>query len=162
MASFLFAVQILLLDRYGRRVRSNYLTVGFLGMTGGLALVLNLFQAVFGPGLGNWLAWLGNMLCQPAVVCDLLLLTLLCTVLAFHLMNVYQPRVSAGRAALVYLLEPVFASAFSIAWGYDPLSWRLLLGGCLILGGNLIIEVPFWALAKPPKTLARDRPDAEK
>jgi drug/metabolite transporter (DMT)-like permease len=162
MASILFAVQILLLDRFGRRVRSNHLTVGFLGITGGLALVGNLVLAGFGPGLGSWLAWLGDMLCQPIVLCDLLLLTLLSTVLAFHLMNVYQPQVSAGRAALVYLLEPVFASVFSIVWGHDPLTWRLLVGGCLILGGNLLIEVPFWTQPKPPKTWAPNRPDAEK
>jgi drug/metabolite transporter (DMT)-like permease len=63
---------------------------------------------------------------------------------AFHWMNVYQPRVSAGRAALIYLLEPVFAAAFSVAWGYDALTARLFLGGSLILGGNLLIEIPYW------------------
>jgi drug/metabolite transporter (DMT)-like permease len=59
-------------------------------------------------------------------------------------MNRYQPHVSAGRAALIYLLEPVFATAFSVAWGHDPLTARLFLGGGLILAGNLLIEVPYW------------------
>ena len=59
-------------------------------------------------------------------------------------MTTYQPRVSATRAALIYLLEPVFGSLFSLAWGHDELTARLVIGGALILGGNLIVEVPGW------------------
>ena len=51
---------------------------------------------------------------------------------------------SAGRAALIYLLEPVFAAAYSIAWGLDVLTLRLVTGGVLILGGNLLVELPLW------------------
>jgi drug/metabolite transporter (DMT)-like permease len=144
LASVVFAVQILLLDRLGKRVRSEYLTAAFLGVTGLLATVLTLTLAAAGPGLGAWLAWLADLLRRPAVARDVALLVLLPTVLAFHWMNTYQPRVSAGRAALIYLLEPLFAAAFSVAWGYDSLTARLFLGGGLILAGNLLIEVPYW------------------
>jgi len=75
---------------------------------------------------------------------DLGLLTLLCTVLPFHWFNVYQPRVPASRAALIYLLEPVFASLFSLLWGHDTLALPLLVGGGLILAGNALVEVPVW------------------
>ena len=122
IASVFFAVQVLLLDRLGRQVRSTHLTMGFLGMTGGLALGRALLLAVGGPGLISWLGWLAEMLAQPVVLRDVLLLTLLSTVLAFHWMNTYQPFVSAGRAALIYLLEPVFALLFSIALGHDPVT----------------------------------------
>jgi drug/metabolite transporter (DMT)-like permease len=143
-ATLLFAVQVLLLDRLGKRVRPAHLTVGFLGVTALLALGLGLVVAGFGPGVGAWLGWAGDMLSRPAVLRDLGVLVLLPTVLAFHWMNRYQPHVSAGRAALIYLLEPVFATAFSVAWGHDPLTARLFLGGGLILAGNLLIEVPYW------------------
>jgi drug/metabolite transporter (DMT)-like permease len=78
------------------------------------------------------------------VVRDVLLLTLLSTILATHLMNTYQPRVPASRAALIYLLEPVFAAALSVAVGHDAVTGRLLLGGALILGGNALVELPLW------------------
>jgi drug/metabolite transporter (DMT)-like permease len=137
VATLLFAVQILLLDLLGKRVRPAHMTVGFLGVTALLALGLGAVVAV-------WLAWVGDMLSRPDVLRDLAVLILLPTVLAFHWMNRYQPHVSAGRAALIYLLEPVFATAFSVAWGHDPLTARLFLGGGLILAGNLLIEVPYW------------------
>ena len=89
-----------------------------------------------------WATWLVQTLGKPDVLRDVLLMTLLATVIAFHWMNKYQPRVSASRASLIYLLEPVFAAAFSVLWGYDTLSGRLLLGGGIILGGNLLVELP--------------------
>jgi len=144
LASVLFAVQILLLDRLGRRVRPGHLTISFMGVTGLLATALTLALAAAGPGLGSWFAWLTDLLGQPAVARDLALLVLLPTALAFHWMNTYQPGVSAGRAALIYLLEPVFAAVFSVLWGHDAPTARLFLGGGLILAGNLLIEVPYW------------------
>ncbi len=144
VASVLFAVQILLLDRLGRGVRSAYLTVAFLGVTGVLASLLCVVLAATGPGFAAWAGWLADMAGRPGVRRDVFLLVLLPTVLAFHWMNTYQPRVSAGRAALIYLLEPVFAAAFSVAWGYDRLTARLFLGGGLILCGNLLLEAPYW------------------
>ena len=144
LASVLFAVQILLLDRLGRTVRSAHLTVGFFAVTGIPALLLATVLAASGPGLTPWLAWLGDMLQRPELLVYLALMTIFSTVLSFHWMNTYQPSVSAERAALIYFLEPVFGSIFSVAWGLDPLSGRLLLGGVLILGGNMLVELPGW------------------
>lgn len=144
LASVLFAVQVLLLDRLGRAVRSSHVTVAFLGLSGGLAALAAVALAATGPGLASWGAWVADMFRQPVVVRDFLLVTLLPTVLAFHWMNAYQPYVSAGRAALIYLLEPVFGSFFSVLWGHDELTARLFLGGGLILGGNLLVELPYW------------------
>jgi drug/metabolite transporter (DMT)-like permease len=141
-ASMLFAVQVLLLDRLGHDVPAGHLTVGFFAATGLLALLLAVGSAVAGPGIGRWLRWTADNLRTPSLALDVGLLTVFCTVLAFHWMNMYQPQVSASRAALIYLLEPVFAAAFSVAWGYDQLNARLLLGGGIILGGNLLVDLP--------------------
>ncbi|MBY0232080.1 MAG: DMT family transporter [Gemmataceae bacterium] len=56
-------------------------------------------------------------------------------------MNEYQPKVPASRAALIYLLEPIFSALFSMAWGHDEPSWLLLWGGILVLAGNLVVEL---------------------
>jgi drug/metabolite transporter (DMT)-like permease len=142
LASWVFAAEILVLDRLGRTVQSAHLTVPFLGMTGLLATLLAVVCAGSGAGLEAWWTWTVSMLENGAVLRDVLLLAFFSTVLAFHWMNVYQPRVSATRAALIYLLEPVFGTAFSILLGRDALTIWLVLGGGLILGGNLVVELP--------------------
>jgi drug/metabolite transporter (DMT)-like permease len=143
-ASIIFAMLIVLLDRYGRAVRPGHLTVGFLTATGLPALALAGGWAAAGPGLRVSLDWTWSMLWTPWVFADIAVLTVACTVLAFHWFTVYQPRVSASRAALIYLFEPVFASILSIVWRHDSVSMRLALGGGLILLGNLLVELPGW------------------
>jgi drug/metabolite transporter (DMT)-like permease len=144
IASVIFAVEILLLDRLGRDIQSAHLTVPFFAITGLLALVGAAVSAARGPGIQAWLTWTSDVLREGQVAWDLGLLTLFSTVLAFHWMNVYQPRVGANRAALVYLLEPIFGTAISILLGRDSVTWQLVCGGSLILGGNLLVELPAW------------------
>lgn len=141
-ASVLFAVQIIVLDVLGRRVRPANVSVAFFATTGFCALAVALVGAAVTSGVGNWAAWLVQTLGKPDVLRDVLLMTVFSTVIAFHWMNKYQPRVSASRASLIYLLEPVFAALFSVLWGYDKVSVRLLVGGFIILGGNLLVELP--------------------
>lgn len=143
--SLFFAGQILLLDHLGRCVESSHLTFGVFAITGVLAFLLALVLALAGDStIGAWVSWTISMLQKPKILVDLLILTVFCTVLAFDWMNTYQPRVSAGRAALIYFLEPLFASGFSVLWGLDSLSVQLVAGGLLILAGNLLVELPVW------------------
>jgi drug/metabolite transporter (DMT)-like permease len=144
LSSVVFAVMIILLDRLGQRVRPGHMTVGFLTATGVPAILVALAWAGFRSGIVAWTTWTAGMLQRPAVLLDLGMLTVFCTVLAFHWMTIYQPRVAATRAALIYLLEPVFGTGFSIAWGLDSLTGMLVLGGGLILSGNLLVELPAW------------------
>lgn len=139
-----FALVIVLLDRLGRGVESAHFTVAFLAGTGLPALLITGAISVGRSESAQWMSWTAAMLANPLMVRDLILLTVLCTVLPFHWFNVYQPQVAASRAALIYLLEPVFASIFSMLWGHDGLSLRLLIGGGLILAGNALVEAPFW------------------
>ncbi|XXF76755.1 DMT family transporter [Myxococcaceae bacterium GXIMD 01537] len=52
-----------------------------------------------------------------------------------------QARTTAVRAALIYSMEPVFASMYSVALGYERLGSREWMGGGLILSGVLVSEV---------------------
>jgi drug/metabolite transporter (DMT)-like permease len=152
LASWLFAVEVLLLDRLGRTIQSAHLTVPFLALSGVLAFLVAAISAAGEAGVGAWLAWTAHMLQKAAILRDVCLLTLLSTVLAFHWMNVYQPRVAANRAALIYLLEPVFSAVFSLIGGHDDLSLRLVVGGGLILGGNFLVELPAWLRSRARHT----------
>jgi drug/metabolite transporter (DMT)-like permease len=158
VSTLLFAGQILLLDRLGRRARSAYFTVGFLGAGMIVGVSGTLILAITGPGLSSWVAATARTVTQLDVIRDMVVLVVFSMVLGFHWMNTYQPRVSAGRAALIYFLEPLFASAFSLAWRYDDWSWRLALGGVLILGGNLLVEVPHWL--RPPLPSPSERSES--
>jgi drug/metabolite transporter (DMT)-like permease len=143
-STWFFALVIVLLDRFGRGVESAHFTVAFLTGTGLPALIIMLLMTAARSETAPWLGWTSEMLSSPLIWRDLGLLTVLCTVLPFHWFNVYQPRVAASRAALIYLLEPVFASMFSLLWGHDTLGLHLIIGGSLILVGNALVEVPAW------------------
>jgi drug/metabolite transporter (DMT)-like permease len=141
-ASFLFAGQILLLSRLGRTMRGKCLSIGFFAAAGLAALGLAVARAATNDsGLAAWGEWVLSHHSQPEPLTILVLLVVVCTVLSFHWMNTYQPRVPVVRAAMIYLLEPVFAAAISIPWGLDNPSVPMLCGCLLILAGNVLAEL---------------------
>ena len=144
ISTWSFALVIVLLDRFGRGVESAHFTVAFLAGTGLPAFFITGMITLGRSESTAWLYWTATMFKDPLILRDLILLTVLCTVLPFHWFNVYQPQVAASRAALIYLLEPAFALLFSVWWGLDTLNLKLLLGGGLILAGNLLVEAPSW------------------
>jgi drug/metabolite transporter (DMT)-like permease len=145
LASVAFAGQVLILDRLGKNVRPGRLTAGFFAGPGILSLALAVLVAAAGPGVTAWWDWTTGTLSDPKAQWNIVRLTLLPTVLGFYWMNLYQPRVTASRAALVYLLEPVFASIYSVLFsGHDKLTNSLLIGGAMILAGNALAEAPNW------------------
>jgi drug/metabolite transporter (DMT)-like permease len=52
-----------------------------------------------------------------------------------------QSHLPAARAAIVMTTEPVFAAAFAVALGSDVLSWRMVVGGGLILAAMYLVEL---------------------
>jgi len=87
-----------------------------------------------------------------------MVLTLVCTLGAFGLMNAWQPKITATEAGLIYTVEPIFGSVMALflpaifsAWaGIDyaneRATWTLLVGGGLITLANVLIQV------QPPRT----------
>lgn len=142
VSTLIFAVMILVLDRWGRTVESAHVTISFVLFTGLPAGVMAACWSVSSGGTTEWLSWLGGMLQDRSVLAALVLLTVFSTVLGSLLLSTYQPRVPAARAALIYFLEPLFATGFSIALGLDSFALQLLLGGSLILLGNFLVELP--------------------
>ena len=135
---------MLVLDRVGKRMNPAHLSTGFLIATGLLGLTSATLVAGCGDGVGAWAGWVGEMLAVPKLAWSVVALATLPTAVAFHWMNSYQPLVPASRAALIYLLEAVFSAMFSVMLGYDSLTGSLVLGGALILAGNVLVEVPGW------------------
>jgi len=86
----------------------------------------------------------------------ILILVLFCTMTAYMMMNRWQPHVTATEAGLLYGIEPVFASLFAlfmpawlstlarISYPNETISRHLLIGGSIIVGANILLQL------KPP------------
>ncbi|MEO6600566.1 MAG: EamA family transporter, partial [Polyangiaceae bacterium] len=145
LAACSFAVQILCLD--AKRYRGNRARVVTTVMFAGVAVLLT--PVALGTMRG--IADLGVLFGTPMAVGLVLVLTVPCTIVAFSLMNRYQPEVSASEAGIIYCVEPMFASLFAlflpgivatlahIEYANEVLSTRLLLGGGLLISANVLL-----------------------
>jgi len=85
------------------------------------------------------------------------MLTVFCTLAAFLLMNIWQPKITATEAGLIYCVEPIFSSLMALflpawfsAWAHvdyanERATWLLLIGGGLITLANVVLQL------KPPE-----------
>jgi len=62
-------------------------------------------------------------------------------VLALWVQTWAQARMSATRAAIVMTLEPVFAAFFAVAAGQESPTWRMVVGGVLVLTAMYLVEL---------------------
>ena len=63
------------------------------------------------------------------------------TNIVFYLQLRYQKNTSATRAAIIYALEPVFATFFSYFIVHEPITPHTLIGGALIFCSIAINDV---------------------
>ncbi len=79
-------------------------------------------------------------------------LAVFCSVGAYLLMNIWQPRVSATEAGLIYTIEPVFTAIYVLFlpmllgrfigadYPNESLTAELVMGGILILAANFLMQ----------------------
>ena len=105
-----------------------------------LMFVISLFDssADWFPENNNF--WVGVFFCS-----------LFSTAYMYSVSNLTQKYISAEKVAIIYLFEPVFASIASFFILNENLTWRLLIGGSLILIATLISEVKFLKLRSQAK-----------
>jgi drug/metabolite transporter (DMT)-like permease len=130
VASMLFTGQVLSVDHFGRSVEPRRLTLVMFAATSIATLAFGLLLGggpLHAPGV--WSALMGDR--QFWVVNAALVVV--CSVGAFHLMNTAQPLVSPAVAAVIYCMEPVFATAWSVVLGTESLTWLTLGGGGLVV-----------------------------
>jgi drug/metabolite transporter (DMT)-like permease len=147
--TILFALHINLLGRYARRHDGRTLSVLQIAAAACVMcaawLTVWAWGAVFGagklpPGLARELvapAW------DATAAWQILYLAVVATVATFLLWTWGQARMSATHAAIIFSLEPVFATLFAVA-ARGPSEWpggRANLGAALIVSGVLVSEV---------------------
>ncbi len=88
---------------------------------------------------------------SPAAILLMGILVFFCSLIAYSLMNSWQPHVEAAKAGVIYCFEPVFASLFAlflpqwisrfakINYPNETLTLHLLGGGALIIAANILI-----------------------
>jgi drug/metabolite transporter (DMT)-like permease len=135
-ASILFTGQILAVDHYGPKADPRRLTVVMLAVT---AMINLLGGLALGGAEVYRLATLKSLLSDTTLLWTMPTLVLFSSVLALHLMNTWQPYISAAAASVVYCLEPVFATLFSVLFGTENLTSVTVLGGVIAIGAVLIV-----------------------
>lgn len=80
------------------------------------------------------------------------ILALFCSAGAYLLMNIWQPRVTATEAGLIYTMEPVFTAIYvqfipavlgrfiGETYHNESVSSAMITGGVLILGANILMQ----------------------
>lgn len=147
-----FSLQILTLDRFGKRIDSAAITPAMFATTTLISAVAFFFLNQMAPET-EAAAWTA-LTVQPRYFVLIIVLCIFPSLLAFVWMNKYQPKISAGQAAVLYTLEPLFASSWAmfmpamlsaacgIAYANEPFTFPLLIGGALILSANLLALWP--------------------
>ena len=104
----------------------------FLGLTQ-MVLGFIYFLVFEGSNIGtvNW----------KIAILPVLYLGIFSTFLCQALQVVGQQHVPATTSGIILTLEGVFGSMFSVIFGYDLLSWELVIGGVLIVIAILICEL---------------------
>lgn len=136
MGAMCFTAQILAVDHFGQKADPSRLTTVMLLSAASVSAAIAL---AFGG-----MKTLGSA--EMATLCrdftfdwSFAGLVLISSVLALTLMNAWQPHVSPATAAVVYCLEPVFGTLFSVAFGTEVLTAVTVIGGAIILAAVLMI-----------------------
>ncbi|MEZ6087806.1 MAG: DMT family transporter [Pirellulaceae bacterium] len=163
LSAIFFSAQILLLDQFGRRYDSVAFTPSMFATTAvlGFAAFAIVRPYVSEDGNAEW----GGLMMTPAFFLTIVLLCAIPSVIAFAWMNKFQPRISAGHAAVIYTLEPVFASIWAMSlpatlslccrvrYENEQFSLPLMIGGLMVLAANLLA---LWPPPRPEQSSIQD------
>jgi drug/metabolite transporter (DMT)-like permease len=130
LGSIAFTIQILMVDHYGQVAEPARLTSVMLLTCGVLNMTL---AAMLSRGHLLQLEILTAIVVDRTVWWSLGSLILFSSVIAFPLMNTFQPRVSPAIASVVYCSEPLFAVLFSFLLGAEQLTLPTIAGGAAVL-----------------------------
>jgi len=136
VGALLFTAQILSLDYFGQRADATRLTLIMLLTTCVLSLIIGLF---LGGGQIHRAAVFTSLLHDQKFLACFAGLALVSSMLSQFLMNRYQPLIAPATASVVYCLEPVFGTLFSVAFGTERLSAITIVGGWVIIIAVLIV-----------------------
>jgi drug/metabolite transporter (DMT)-like permease len=159
VATVFFAAQILWLDR--PVFKGNDTQRVSMIMFAAISVVIAPVWMVHTQSPSDVLAILAP---RPSVMFVFLSLMLICSLIAFLLMNHWQPRVDATTAGIVYCAEPLFATVLAlflpemlgrflgIHYPNEVFTRHLIVGGGLITLANILVATAPPSLPPPKQT----------
>ena len=130
-----FALHIIYTQKITQKVEPIGVTqTSFLVVAIGSMLLL--FAIGGGRSLEQW-----GMVCKDGVFLQGLCLGLGGSLFCLLLLNLYQRYLHPIQAAIIYALEPVWATMYGLGLGLDDWSWWILLGGGALFLGNIVVEI---------------------
>jgi drug/metabolite transporter (DMT)-like permease len=130
VASMLFTGQVLGIDHFGKTSDATRLTFLMFVVTAVVSLAAGI---LLGSGSLYELRTIASLAGEAVFVRASLIIVFMSSVAAFHLMNSAQPRVSPAVASVVYCMEPVFATMWSVLFGTESMTLLTLCGGGLVV-----------------------------
>ena len=130
-----FALHIIYTQKITQQVEPIGVTqTSFLVVAIGSMLLL--FAIGGGRSLEQW-----EMVFKDGVFLQVLCLGLGGSLFCLLLLNLYQRYLHPIQAAIIYALEPVWATIYGLGLGLDDWSWWILLGGGALFLGNIVVEI---------------------
>lgn len=144
LCSVAFAVHILVMGSYTRKVDSVALGVLQLGFAGiySLAAAYIFETPILPPTTQSWII--------------VLTLSVFCTAVAFIVQSVAQKYTTPSHTGLIFTMEPAFAAFFAFAFLGEVLAFRGYLGGLLMILSILIVEVDFGRIGNKSKPIIKE------
>ncbi len=137
LCALMFAGHIIATDVVTKRV--SPLGVTFTSISLSTLLCILLFNIFLVFDIGN--VDLIGLLSDTDFLYPLLLSSIFGTFGALGLVNYFQKYLDPVRAAILYALEPVWATLLAITFDMTEFSFWLILGGSSLLVGNLVAEL---------------------
>ena len=145
-SALLFSFQILALEN-PRYKGNNGVAVSFV-MFAAIAMLFVPVTLIAAPDLTLCITAGASLQAGVIIAC----LTVFCSVGAYLCMNIWQPRVSATEAGLIYTIEPVFTAIYVLflpamlagfiggCYNNESITIKLVVGGALIIAANALMQ----------------------
>ena len=101
-----------------------------------LGSIVLLIFAGGGRSLEQW-----SMVFKDGVFLQVLCLGIGGSFFCLLLLNIYQRYLNPIQAAIIYALEPVWATMYGLSLGLDEWTGWILLGGGALFVGNIVVEI---------------------
>jgi drug/metabolite transporter (DMT)-like permease len=136
IGALIFTAEIISVHHFGQNSDPVRLTLVMIATTALFSLALGVVLG--GPWLLRPAAMLG-MVRDKEFIWTMSTLICISSLLALHLMNTFQPRVSPAIASVIYCTEPLFSTMFSLIFATEILTKLTVAGGLAVTASVLVI-----------------------
>lgn len=136
LCALLYGFYIIIVDIISKKIEVSFVMFTAFLITGISGTLVWIFSSI--NDLQGALDSLFSSIAAPIPLLLLGLLVIGGTVIPYTLMGLGQKHLDAQTSALVYLLEPIFATLFALLLGMEVLTIYKVIGGALILLGQYI------------------------